>query len=65
MIRGVTVGTINKGDEYWETSWTKFSDAISENRVEGEHQQEFEAWYQKSQEKTLYSEDQDSAKGFL
>ncbi|WQF75023.1 hypothetical protein CDEST_00037 [Colletotrichum destructivum] len=65
MIRGVPVGPINKGDEYWEASWTKFSDAISENRVEREHQQEFEAWYPKSQEKTLCLEDQDSAEGFL
>ncbi|TKW55108.1 hypothetical protein CTA1_7001 [Colletotrichum tanaceti] len=65
MVQGVSVGPINKGDEYWEASWIKFSDAISEDRVGREHQRELEAWYQKPQEKAPSSEDQDNAKEFL
>ncbi|KAK1984538.1 hypothetical protein LZ30DRAFT_711122 [Colletotrichum cereale] len=64
MLRGVPIDPINENEEYWETSWIKFNDAIDEDRVEREYQQELDAWHELSQQGIPLAEDDDLEKGF-
>ncbi|KAK2062747.1 hypothetical protein LY76DRAFT_589110 [Colletotrichum caudatum] len=64
MLQGVPIEPINEGDEYWETSWIKFNDAIDEDRVEREYQQELAAWHELVHQRNHLAEDRDLEKGF-
>ncbi|KZL76013.1 acyl-CoA thioesterase II [Colletotrichum tofieldiae] len=64
MLRGVPIEPINEDGEYWEMTWIKFKDAIDEDRIEREYQQELHAWHQRAQEGTPSEKDEDPEKGF-
>ncbi|KAK2001418.1 hypothetical protein LX36DRAFT_350584 [Colletotrichum falcatum] len=64
MLRGVPIQPISESDEYWETTWTKFNDAIDENRVQREYQQELDTRHELTQQGTPLAEDQDLDKVF-
>ncbi|GJC81146.1 hypothetical protein ColLi_03984 [Colletotrichum liriopes] len=64
MLRGVPIEPINEDGEYWEMTWIKFKDAIDEDRIEREYQQELHALHQRAQEGTPSEKDEDPEKGF-
>ncbi|OHW98529.1 hypothetical protein CSPAE12_02755 [Colletotrichum incanum] len=64
MLRGVPIEPIDEDDGYWEMTWIKFKDAIDEDQIEREYQQELDAWRQRAREETPSAEDEDSEKEF-
>ncbi|KAK1965170.1 hypothetical protein LY78DRAFT_658599 [Colletotrichum sublineola] len=64
MLQGVLIKPINENDEYWEATWIKFNDAVNENQVRREYQQELDAWHKRTQQGIPLAEDEDVEKGF-
>ncbi|OHE96538.1 hypothetical protein CORC01_08136 [Colletotrichum orchidophilum] len=59
MLRGVPVAPISENDSYWDPMWTKFAEAVNEEKVEREYQEYISTRHQQILDGALSAAEED------